>query len=86
MNGEPPNCDPPETLPADGLPFADNGEVLLLPGLPGRGPDDSRYRGGVTYFVPGVAGGVSVGSRPRSDRWEGVNAMSERSSFGRNKG
>lgn len=27
-----------------------------------------------------------MGSRPRRDRWEDVNAMSERSSFGRNRG
>lgn len=38
------------------------------------------------YCVPGVAGGVPLGSSPRRARWVGVRGMSERSSFGRNRG
>ena len=33
------------------------------------------------YCVPGVRGGVALGSRPRSERWVGVRGMSVRSSL-----
>lgn len=69
-----------------GLPLVGSGEVFRLEGLPARDPDASRYLGGVAYCVPGVAGGVELGSRPRRERWVGVNGISDRSSFGRNSG
>lgn len=69
-----------------GLPLAARGEVPRLEGLPARDPDTSRYLGGVAYCVPGVTGGVELGLRPRRERWVGVNGISERSSFGRNRG
>lgn len=68
------------------------------PALPDRGDDapllagvavleaESRYLGGVMYVVPGVSGGVADGSSPRRARCVGVRGISERSSFGRNKG
>lgn len=68
------------------------------PALPDRGDDapllagvavleaESRYLGGVMYVVPGVSGGVADGSSPRRERCVGVRGISERSSFGRNKG
>lgn len=67
------------------LAFADMGEGCLLAGLALR-EVESRYLGGVTNVVPGVAGGVAAGSKPRSERWVGVRGMSERSSFGRKRG
>lgn len=63
----------------------DKGEDGRLPGL-GTRDAESRYLGGVMYCVPGVAGGVLLGSSPRRARCEGVRGMSTRSSFGRNKG
>jgi hypothetical protein len=67
------------------LVFADIGDGCLLAGLALRDVE-SRYLGGVTNVVPGVAGGVAAGSRPRSERWVGVRGMSERSSLGRKRG
>ena len=46
-----------------------------------RGVGERGYRGGVMYFVPGVGGGVALGSRPRSARCEGVRAISVSSSL-----
>lgn len=66
------------------LAFAEIGEGCLLAGLALR--EESRYLGGVTNTVPGVAGGVAAGSKPRSERWVGVRGMSERSSVGRKRG
>ena len=40
---------------------------LALTGLALR-EVDRRYRGGVTYVVPGVTGGAAPGSKPRSAR------------------
>ena len=74
-------CFPPLT----GLPFLDRGEfALLLPrlaGVPLIGVRERGYRGGVTYWVPGVVGGVALGSSPSRARWDGVRAMSVTSSF-----
>lgn len=61
----------------------ENGDVLLLAGLAER---DSRYLGGVTYELPGVAGGVAEGSSPKRERCVGVRGISERSSLGRKRG
>lgn len=55
------------------------GEIL-------RGVGDRAYRGGVMYCVPGVAGGVVLGSRPSRARCVGVRGMSTSSSFGRIRG
>ena len=38
------------------------------------------------YCVPGVSGGVALGSRPRRARWVGVRGMSERLSGARRRG
>ena len=46
-----------------------------------RGVGERAYRGGVTYRVPGVGGGVALGSRPRRARCDGVNAMSKAESW-----
>ena len=73
-------------FPPDWLPFPDNGELPGVFGLAFRDPDDRRYLGGVIYFVPGVIGGVLLGSRPRRARWEGVKGISTKLSFGRYKG
>lgn len=63
----------------------DKGDPLWLAGLALR-EVDIRYLGGVTYVVPGVAGGVAVGSKPRRARCVGVRGISERSSVGRKRG
>lgn len=77
---------PVETRRSEKLAPADNGEALcLLAGLALRDVD-SLYLGGVTKVVPGVAGGVAVGSRPSRVRCVGVSGISERSSLGRNNG
>lgn len=55
-------------------------EVPWLFGVAFNELDERRYRGGVMYWVSGVAGGVEVGLRPNSARCEGVNGISERSS------
>lgn len=64
---------------------ADMGEACLLAGLALR-EVERRYLGGVTNVVPGVAGGVTAGSRPNRERWVGVRGMSERSSLGQKRG
>lgn len=74
---------PLEALLPEKLVLGENGDVLLLAGLAER---ESRYLGGVTYELPGVAGGVTEGSSPRRERCVGVRGMSERSSFGRKRG
>ena len=38
------------------------------------------------YCVPGVGGGVALGSSPRSERCVGVSGMSVRSSLARVRG
>lgn len=68
------------------MPFLDPSEpALLLPLLNGellRGLGDMEYRGGVIYWVPGVAEAEEVlGLRPRSPLCVGVRRMSERSSL-----
>lgn len=58
---------PAEGLRSEKFAFADMGEDGLLAGL-GLREVESRYLGGVANVVPGVAGGVAEGSRPRSFR------------------
>jgi hypothetical protein len=75
-----------DALRGVGLPVPGTGDVLRLDGLPARDPEANRYLGGVRYCVPGVTGGVELGSRPRSARCVGVKGISDRSSFGRKRG
>ena len=71
--------------PSEGLPFLDMGVLKLLPlrlaGERFRGVGERGYRGGVMYSVPGVAGGVALGSRPKSALCLGVKGMSATSSW-----
>lgn len=66
--------------------MADKGDPLWLAAGLALREVDIRYLGGVTYVVPGVAGGVAVGSKPRRARCVGVRGISERSSVGRKRG
>ena len=50
--------------------------MLFVAGDTFRGVGERGYRGGVRYCVPGVGGGVAVGSRPKSDRCVGVRGIS----------
>jgi len=76
---------PDETRRSENVGVADKGEPLWLAGLPLR-EVDTRYLGGVAYVVPGVRGGVAVGSNPKRARCVGVKGISERLSVGRNRG
>lgn len=78
---------PMEERRSDKLAFAevDMGEPCRLAGLALR-EVERRYRGGVTKVVPGVAGWVAAGSRPKRNRCVGVRGMSERSSLARKSG
>lgn len=53
------------------------GLLPRLPGVPLRGVIDRAYRGGVTYFVAGVAGGVALGSNPNRERCVALRSMSK---------
>ena len=77
--------DPEETRRSKRVGVAFIGDVCRLEGLALR-VVDIRYLGGVRYVVPGVAGGVAVGSMPNRARWVGVSGISEKSSFGRYRG
>ena len=67
----------PEPLPLLALPIV----LLTLRGVAERG-----YRGGVTYVVPGLVGGVAYGSRPSRERCDGVSGMSDMLSVLRKRG
>lgn len=77
--------DPEEPRRSERVGVAFIGDVCRLEGLALR-VVDIRYLGGVRYVVPGVAGGVAVGSMPNRARWVGVSGISEKSSFGRYRG
>lgn len=80
------NGDPTSADGLLGLPFPAKGEFEKLAFLLAGEPLGVRaYRGGVLYWDPGV-GGAGLGGRPRSLRWAGVKAMSERSSAFLNNG
>lgn len=63
----------------------DNGDALRPTGLTVR-DEDTRYRGGVTYWDPGVAEFEADGFSPRRERCVGVRGISARSSCGRKRG
>ena len=72
-------CRPSGDRDGVSAPLKLDAKLPLLPGVPvlaDRGVELTGYRGGVTYFVFVVGGGVARGSRPIRRRWAAFRSTS----------